>query len=563
MVDIHTPHWLESILARLSPTGLTFSLWLLWVALAPSLIAREWWMTMFNVGLCMGYGYLLGVIVAYVAKTVAKWLGLRIELRPGVGRKIEIVWNFALAIITIFVFVKSLVEQVETAQLVGIDINVPLHSTIGTIAGLGLFVLLVGAGRLIRRLWQRAARFGGRYISPTGAAVVSSIAIVVALSLFAGGAVSGGLQLVFRQAQIVNEQTLPGRSQPLEPERSGSPSSVEKWEGLGAQGQAVVSDGPRATDITAATGRPAKMPIRVYAGLLNHNDSIEEAARAVVAELHRTKAWDRSVVAVMTGAGKGWVQEWNIASLEYLTGGDCAMASLQYSYTLSPFTYISDSRKPQQAGKLLFDMVYDEWLKIPEGDRPRLVVGGESLGAYGGTAAFDSVDDMLDKVDAAVWVGTPRFTPMWQDLVSQRREGSPEIAPVVDNGRNVRFVNNPTQITHDIYGGPLLDWDGTRVFFVQHPSDPIVWWNWDLLWREPDWLREPRGADVLPTMRWRSWASFWQLAADMAIAQNAAPGHGHTYQEDLVPVWAAALGLDPSADYSRIQTAIRAKTLPR
>jgi uncharacterized membrane protein len=443
------------------------------------------------------------------------------------------------------------------------DLNIPVESTIGTIAGVGLFVVLLGAGRLIRRLWTRVVRFGGRYISGTSAAVVGTLLVTLVLALGAGGAVSAGLQLAFRQAQIANEETLPGRSQPMEPERSGSPESPEAWSGLGAQGQAVVSDGPRAADITAVTGKPAKTPIRVYAGLVNHDDSLEQTADAVVAELHRTKAFDRKVLAVMTGAGKGWIQEWNVAAVEYLSGGDCATASMQYSYTLSPFTYLADPAKPQQAGKLLFDKVYAAWLTIPADKRPKLVVGGESLGAYGGTAAFSSLEDMTSKVDGAVWVGTPSFTPLWQDLVAHRRKGSPEIAPVIDNGKVVRFVNNASQLSHDIYGAPYDPWGSKRVIFAQHPSDPIVWWSWDLLWREPDWLREPLGADVVPAMAWRSWASFWQLAADMAISQNAAPGHGHTYQDELVPMWAAALGQDYTADYSSIQAAIRAKTLPR
>lgn len=562
-MNIHKPGWLDALLLRMSPTGLTFSLWLLWVALAPSLIAREWWMTMANVALCMTYGYVLGVIVERVALAIARWLGLKITFKEKVAKRIEFVWNLSLAAITVFVVVQSVVEQQETAQLVGMNLNIPIESTLGTIAGVSGFVVLLGFGRLVGWLWTHMVRFGGRYISPVAAAAVGTVVVALVMSLFAGGAVSAGVQLVFRQAQIANEETLPGRSQPTEPERSGSPASLESWQGLGAQGQAVVSDGPRAADIAAVTGKPAKTPIRVYAGLVNHHDSIEEAAEAVVAELKRTHAFDRSVLAVMTGAGKGWIQEWNVASLEYLTGGDCATASMQYSYTLSPFTYLADAEKPQEAGKLLFDLVYQEYLKLPTDKRPKLVVAGESLGAYGGTAAFDSADDMLSKVDAAVWVGTPRFTKMWSELTAERRPGSPEIAPVIDNGRNIRFVNNPDQLSHDAYGGLYDQWGAKRAIFVQHPSDPIVWWDWNLLWQEPDWLREPLGADVVPAMAWRSWASFWQLAADMAIAQNAAPGHGHTYQDELVPVWAAALGQDYTRDFSKIQAAIRVQTLPR
>jgi uncharacterized membrane protein len=57
-------------------------------------------------------------------------------------------------------------------------------------------------------------------------------------------------------------------------------------------------------------------------------------------------------------------------------------------------------------------------------------------------------------------------------------------------------------------------------------------------------------------MRWASFATFWQLTADLMIANSTGPGHGHRYTEELVPAWAAVLGLDPAADYSRIQAAI-------
>ena len=38
-------------------------------------------------------------------------------------------------------------------------------------------------------------------------------------------------------------------------------------------------------------------------------------------------------------------------------------------------------------------------------------------------------------------------------------------------------------------------WEGTRVMFLQHPSDPIIWWSPDLLFSRPDWLIEPAGHD--------------------------------------------------------------------
>src|SRR5699024_8005666 len=123
----------------------------------------------------------------------------------------------------------------------------------------------------------------------------------------------------------------------------------------------------------------------------------------------------------------------------------------QYSYFSSALAYVSDRRTPVEAGRLLFDAVHARVQELPEAERPMLVVSGESLGAYGGQGAFGSVDDMLGKVDGALWSGTPRFTPLWKELTAARRPGSPEIAPVVDNGRHVRFVTRPEELVADFY----------------------------------------------------------------------------------------------------------------
>ena len=55
-------------------------------------------------------------------------------------------------------------------------------------------------------------------------------------------------------------------------------------------------------------------------------------------------------------------------------------------------------------------------------------------------------------------------------------------------------------------------WQGTRVLFLQHPSDPIVWWSPDLLFSKPDWLAEPAGTDRTSAMRWYPIVTFWQVA---------------------------------------------------
>jgi uncharacterized membrane protein len=84
-------------------------------------------------------------------------------------------------------------------------------------------------------------------------------------------------------------------------------------------------------------------------------------------------------------------------------------------------------------------------------------------------------------------------------------------------------------------------WDGTRVLYLQHPSDPIVWWNTDLLLHEPDWLDEPHGRDVLDEMVWIPFVTFWQVSADLPQGVVVPTGHGHVYRGDHADAWVAVL----------------------
>src|SRR5690349_23911247 len=74
-----------------------------------------------------------------------------------------------------------------------------------------------------------------------------------------------------------------------------------------------------------------------------------------------------------------------------------------------------------------------------------------------------------------------------------------------------------TTATSDIYTLSLHDALPILVY-LQHASDPIAWWTPDLLFSKPDWLREPRGYDVLPQTLWIPVVTFLQVSADMAVA---------------------------------------------
>ena len=116
------------------------------------------------------------------------------------------------------------------------------------------------------------------------------------------------------------------------------------------------------------------------------------------------------------------------------------------AHLASALELLTDRATPREAGRALFNKVHAEWSKLPTDSRPMLVVGGESLGAYGGLSAFSDVDDMLARAQGGVWSGTPSFSEIADHLYASRTQGSPQISPVVDNGLHIRFetkdVNN-------------------------------------------------------------------------------------------------------------------------
>jgi uncharacterized membrane protein len=79
------------------------------------------------------------------------------------------------------------------------------------------------------------------------------------------------------------------------------------------------------------------------------------------------------------------------------------------------------------------------------------------------------------------------------------------------------------------------------VLYLQHPSDPIVWWSPRLAWDEPDWMGEPHGRDVLGAMVWIPLVTFWQVTADLPLATGVPAGHGHDYHREFVDGWATVL----------------------
>ena len=84
---------------------------------------------------------------------------------------------------------------------------------------------------------------------------------------------------------------------------------TRQWDSLGYQGRNFVATGPHAHELTELNARPAKEPIRIYAGLQSA-DSTEGRVAVVLSELQRTHAFDRKVLVIIPTTGTGWSIRW-------------------------------------------------------------------------------------------------------------------------------------------------------------------------------------------------------------------------------------------------------------
>ena len=82
----------------------------------------------------------------------------------------------------------------------------------------------------------------------------------------------------------------------------------------------------------------------------------------------------------------------------------------------------------------------------------------------------------------------------------------------------MRFTNEQTAL-EPVAGA----WGPTRVAYLQHASDPVVFFSSDLAFDRPEWLADgQRGPDVSPTMGWVPLVTMWQVLLDMPGAGKRA-----------------------------------------
>jgi uncharacterized membrane protein len=341
---------------------------------------------------------------------------------------------------------------------------------------------------------------------------------------------------------------------------SGGPGSRVAWETLSRQGRRNVATAVRPEAIEAVMGEPAAAePIRVFVGLESAPTEVERVTLAME-ELRRTGAFDRELLVVISPTGTGYVNYVAVETAEYLTRGNMASVTMQYSLRPSPLSLdrVAEGRRHY---RMLIDAIHNALGERSPEQRPRVVLFGESLGAWTSQDAFAhrGTQGLLDAgVDRAIWIGTPYMSKWKEAVLSEDR-------PDVDRSLVGRF--------NDFGELEALDPEARRrlrYVMITHANDAVGHFGLELLVRAPDWLGPAAGraATVPGAQQWRSPTTFVQTLVDMKNAANVIPGQfearGHDYRADLARFVREVYALAASdAQLAAVERALRASELER
>ncbi|MGU3432315.1 alpha/beta hydrolase [Actinomycetes bacterium M1A6_2h] len=543
--------WAWSLL-RLDFTGIAFGAFFVCWSLTPSLLPRGWLFQGIVSGINAAIGYGVGVAVQWAVK---RWFLHKQPWWP-LPDRFERALKIVVPVLSTLAVAIMLAVSAQWQRELSVLMSAEGTTTTGYFRTGAIMIVIAALLISLWRVLRDIRRFIVRKILrrtkiPRGLANAIGVAlvVVVGITLIQGVLLRGFISAANSISSVKNDETRSGVEQPTEAERSGSPQSTVSWDSLGYEGRNFVAGGLTADQMTEVTGRPAEEPIRAYVGLASAPTS-DERMSMVIDELERTGAFSRKAIVVMPTTGTGWVDPVSARAFEMMYDGDTAIIATQYSYLPSWISFIADREASAAAGRKLIDTVQQKWSSEPEETRPKLYVYGESLGSQAGEAAFTDISDIRDKVDGVLWVGPPNSNRIWQTYVTRRDPGTTEVEPEYAGGLLVRFADSAARL--DAQTGP---WPTPRVLYMQHASDPIVWWSPSLLFERPDWLAEPPGSDRLASMRWFPIVTFWQVTADMTNSLGVPSGHGHSYGASAVDSWAAVAAPEgwTTADTERVQ----------
>ena len=395
-------------------------------------------------------------------------------------------------------------------------------------------------------------------VAPSYDVVSNPIGHLVSLALL-GGALGAGYEYAVRRVEQGGAAIEPAYDEaPRSPQVSGGPGSSVPFETLSREGRRFTNMVLTRPEIAAVMGTDAAAePIRLFVGL-DSAAEVEDRVDLVMDELIRTRAFDRRVLCLASPTGSGYINYVMAESLEYLTLGDCAMATMQYSMLPSSMSLTRTSLAIDQ-NRALMHAITGYLRGMPEAKRPRFILFGESLGALTMQDVWrhrtvEAINH--DFIHSSLYLGTPSAT----EFAKAWRLNPAKVDP------------EGTMVEVDSFSEYLALPDARRAVIrhvlISHHDDPIPKFGTNLLLRRPWWLGPPqtRPAGVPKSSKWRPGTTFVLTAVDMVNAMEVVPGtfgrRGHDYREDIARFVSAAYDLPATAEQmARIEKALREREL--
>ncbi len=518
------PYW-----NSFSFTGLLSATLFFAASVTPSLVPRHYLAQGILSGIALAVGYSVGIFA------VGLWKFLEL---PILADRIDRIAKRSCTVAAILIFVwfswhmtfwqNSIRELMEMAPLQSVStyricaIAVALAAVLIALVRAMISLCHWGAARLNRVFPQRVSYLVSAL--SVGFAVLFIVNDVLASSL------TNAADDFFAELDgLIDENT----EQPSAPEACGSVESAVPWASIGRFGKNFIVGGPTENDLQTFLRRSVKTPIRIYIGYRSA-PTHEERADLALNELIRTGAFRRSILVVVTPTGTGWIDPSAVDTLEHLHGGDTAIVATQYSYLPSWMTRLVAADRPTESARALFDKVYSHWKTLPVDQRPKLYLHGLSLGALGSEVSADLFTILEDPIHGAVWSGPPFPSSYRAALTRERNPKSPAWLPTFRDGAMVRFTAQKNSLAT---GQP---WGPYRCVYIQYASDPMVFFSLDLMFQRPEWLKEERGPDVSPYLRWLPIITCMQIAFDLPMATDVPTGYGHNYSPgSYIDAWVA------------------------
>jgi uncharacterized membrane protein len=310
---------------------------------------------------------------------------------------------------------------------------------------------------------------------------------------------------------------------------SGGPESAVPFDTLSREGRRFVNMVLTREEISTVMGAEAIAdPIRVFVGL-DTAAEVEDRVDIIMDELVRTKAFEREVLCFASPTGSGYINYVLAEALEYMTLGDSAIVTMQYSLLPSPMSLTRTGLAVEQNRDLMHAITGYLRGMDPEA-RPKFVLFGESLGALTMQDIWrhrtvEAID--RDFVHSSIFLGTPSAT----EFAKAWRLNPAKVDPhgqVIEVDNFSQYLDLP-----DEHKGRV------RHVLLSHYDDPIPKFGTNLLLRKPWWLGTPdqRPPGIPKSTTWRPGTTFVLTGVDMVNAMEVIPGtfgrRGHDYREDI------------------------------